>query len=147
MGFFVVSLKNNLEFQRTQEANIQEISELFDQQNLLLQELKGFVYFHDAKGQITRISDEVRDILGMEPHEFRSAFKEESENAEVQNLRSIIFQALDEKRDLVDFEYDFIMPDGKRIRLKVFEKLIFDDAGHFNGGMGICTDITDTYQS
>ncbi|HAH35591.1 MAG TPA: hypothetical protein DCL81_03320, partial [Algoriphagus sp.] len=113
VGFFVVSLKNNLEFQRTQEANIQEISELFDQQNLLLQELKGFVYFHDAKGQITRISDEVRDILGMEPHEFRSAFKEESENAEVQNLRSIIFQALDEKRDLVDFEYDFIMPDGK----------------------------------
>ena len=78
VGFFVVSIKNNLEFQRTQEANIQEISELFDQQNLLLQELKGFVYFHDAKGQITRISDEVRDILGMEPHEFRSAFKAES---------------------------------------------------------------------
>ncbi|WP_144602462.1 PAS domain-containing hybrid sensor histidine kinase/response regulator [Algoriphagus algorifonticola] len=147
VGFFVVSIKNNLEFQRTQEANIQEISELFDQQNLLLQELKGFVYFHDAKGQITRISDEVRDILGMEPHEFRSAFKAESNNVEVQNLRAIIFQALDEKRDLVDFEYDFIMPDGKRIRLKVFEKLIFDASGQFNGGMGICTDITDTYQS
>ena len=45
--FFTISLQNNMESQRLQEESAAEIAELFDQQNLLLKELGGFVYFHN----------------------------------------------------------------------------------------------------
>ncbi|MCZ8134182.1 MAG: hypothetical protein O9252_01615, partial [Algoriphagus sp.] len=62
--FFVISIKNSLEISKTKEASLAEISELFDQQNLLLKELRGFVFFHNYKGEITRISEEVEEVLG-----------------------------------------------------------------------------------
>lgn len=147
IGFFVVSLKNSLDFQRTQEKNIKEIQDLFDQQSLLLHELKGFVFFHDYKGRMTRVSKEVEETLGHSQQEFIEVFQNEFSHPGAIDVKEKIIAALEEGRDLIDLEYDFIKPNGKKIRLKLFEKLVFDKLGRFNGGMGICTDITDQYQS
>ncbi|MEN2283695.1 response regulator [Algoriphagus sp. SE2] len=145
--FFIFSLRNNLNAQKQLERNSKEISELFDQQNLLLKELKGFVYFHNHKGEITRVSDEVVDILGSPKDVFLKAFSPDSTHKDVINLKKRVYQALSTKTSFLDFEYDYVRPDGKKIRVKIFEKLVFDELGRFNGGLGICTDITVQFQA
>jgi PAS domain S-box-containing protein len=143
--FFIISLKGNLKSIKLQDANINEIRRLFDQQNLLLQEVKGFVFFHDSKGEITKVSDEVEKILGYPKQDFIAAFRSDSVNHKANKIKDEVKNALDESRDFVDLEYDFTKPTGERIRVRVFEKLTFDKEGKFSGGMGICTDITAQY--
>lgn len=145
--FFILSLNNNLKSQHQLEKSSKEISELFDQQNLLLKELKGFVYFHNHKGEMTSVSDEVEEILGSPKEEFIKAFLPNSSIQEVNELQKIVSEALDSKKSVLDFEYDYIRPDQKKIHLKIFEKLIFDKNGRFNGGLGICTDITSQFEA
>lgn len=147
IGFFVVSLKNSLDFQRAQDKNIKEIQDLFDQQGLLLHELRGFFFFHDYKGRMTRVSKEIEETLGHTQQEFIDVFQDEFSHPGAIDVKEKIIEALQQKRDLIDLEYDFVKPNGKKIRLKLFEKLLFDKIGRFNGGMGICTDITEQYQS
>jgi PAS domain S-box-containing protein len=145
VAFFLISLKGNIDSIKVQEENLREISTLFDQQNLLLQEMKGFVFFHDYKGEITKVSDEVEEVLGHSKQEFLEAFKVDSEHPEANNVKSETIKALMEGRHLVDLEYDFTKPNGEKIRVKVFEKLLFDEQGRMCGGMGIGTDITAQY--
>jgi len=145
--FLIISIQNNLESQKKAEKNAKEISELFDQQNLLLKELHGFVYYHNYKGEMTRVSDEVEQILGHPKNDFLMAFKMDHEGRkDVLNIKSLVKKALEENRSFIDLEYDYVRPDGEKLRLRIFEKLVFDDQGRFNGGLGICTDVTDQYQ-
>jgi PAS domain S-box-containing protein len=143
---FVLSLRNNLESQRLLSKNAAEISTLFDQQNLLLMELKGFVYFHDAKGKITRISNEVSEVLGVPKDRFIMAFNENQNQNDAIRIRDLIKNALKENKTYIDFEYDFISVHNRKVRLRIFEKLVFDSSGNFDGGIGICTDITSQYE-
>ncbi|MDF2158074.1 PAS domain-containing hybrid sensor histidine kinase/response regulator [Algoriphagus sp. CAU 1675] len=145
--FFFVSLKNNLEFQRFQEENYLEISALFRQQNLLLQELRGFVFFYDYQGHITRVSDEVESILGLSKEQFIQIFLDESDHPEVLIIKKNVMEALAENKDILDMEYDYVRPEGTKLRLRIFEKLVFDESGRFTGGIGICTDITQQFES
>ncbi|HSF54349.1 MAG TPA: ATP-binding protein [Algoriphagus sp.] len=147
VSFFIISLKGNIDSIKVQDENLKEISRLFDQQNLLLQELKGFVFFHDYKGEITKVSYEVEEVLGHSKKEFIDAFKVDSTHPQANLVKEEAIKALSEGRNIVDLEYDFIKPNGEKIRVKVFEKLIFDEQGRFSGGMGIGTDITSQFLS
>ncbi|GAA0879818.1 hypothetical protein GCM10009119_27870 [Algoriphagus jejuensis] len=142
VGFFIISLKGNIESIKVQEENLQEISRLFDQQNLLLQEMRGFVFFHDYKGEITKVSDEVEAVLGHSKQDFLDAFRVDSTHPEANLVKDETLKALMEGRHLVELEYDFVKPNGEQIRVKVFEKILFDEQGRIAGGMGIGTDIT-----
>jgi PAS domain S-box-containing protein len=144
---FALSLKSNLESQRLLSKNADEISELFDQQNLLLKELKGFVYFHDSQGKITRISDEVSEVLGVSKIRFIETFNQNIYQKDAIVIRSQVKKALKEDKTYIDFEYDFVSFENRKVRLRIFEKLVFDSSGNFNGGIGICTDITNQYES
>lgn len=147
VSFFIISLKGNIDSIKVQEENLEEISRLFDQQNLLLQELKGFVFFHDYKGEITKVSKEVEGVLGHSIEEFVDAFKVDSSHPQANLVKSHTIKALSEGKDFVDLEYDFVKPNGEKIWVRVFEKLIFDEQGRFSGGMGIGTDITSQFIS
>ncbi|NVJ86016.1 MAG: response regulator [Algoriphagus sp.] len=147
IGFFVVSLKNSLDFQRIQGENIKEIQGLFQQQNLLLQELRGFVYFHNHRGEIIRVSEEVEEVLGYNQDEFVEAFQLNSTHEEANRVRGIVLDKIDHKYDFMDLEYDFIRKDNRKIRVRIFQKFVYDSEGKFQGGIGICTDITEQYQS
>jgi PAS domain S-box-containing protein len=147
VSFFIVSLKGNLDSIKVQEANLNEISRLFDQQNLLLQELKGFVFFHNYKGEITKVSDEVEAVLGYPKADFINAFRSDSHHPLANQIKGQTLKAVEEFKDIVDMEIDFLKPNGDKIRARVFEKLIFDKTKRFTGGMGICTDITAQYLS
>ncbi len=145
--FFTHSLRNNIASQKLLQENAKEISDLFDKQNLLLKELKGFVFFHDYKGGFTNVSDEVEHILGLSKERFLEAFRSDTEQKDVKYFKNQIYEAVNSKKSIIDTEYDFTRPDGNRIRLRIFEKLIFDEKGKFNAGLGICTDITKQHDS
>lgn len=145
LSFFVISLRNYLQFAKTREESFQEISRLFDQQNLLLKELRGFVFFHNYKGKILRISDEVEEVLGYTKEEFYEAFNGNSPLEVVNQVKEEIKKAFLGKREFLELEYNLLKKDGKTIRIRVFEKIIIDEQGRFDGGLGICTDITEQY--
>jgi len=147
VSFFIVSLKNSLKSRKEIERNLHEISTLFEQQNLLLKELKGFVFFHDQHGNITEVSEEVSQVIGMSKSDFSSHFSGNSDHHTFQYLKSELQLAISEKREFVNLEIDWVKEHSQDpIRLKIFEKLVFNANGNFTGGMGICTDITESYR-
>lgn len=143
---FIRSINNNLESQRILQGKNEEISDLFEHQSLLLRELRGFVFFYDQKGKITRLSDEVEEILGYSKEAILEAFEKRSNHEDVNRLRSKVINSVKKNLSIIDFEYDFTRSDGKKIRLRFFEKFIFDKEGKFLGGTGICTDVSKQYQ-
>lgn len=145
--FFVISLRNNINSTREIEGNLEEISTLFEQQNLLLEELRGFVFFHDQSGKISRVSEEVENVLDFPREKFISEFSNQSENEVVQKIIAEVKEAIIQKKEYIDLEADLIKSDGQKIRVRVFEKLMYQKEGAFYGGMGICTDITAQYLS
>jgi PAS domain S-box-containing protein len=147
VSFFIISLKGNRDSIKLQEESLNEISRLFDHQNLLLQELNGFVFFHDHKGEIIKVSEEVEKVLGHSKDDLFNAFKADSNHPQANSIKEQILKALEASIDILDFESDFTKPDGEKIRIRIFEKLLFDKTGRFSGGMGICTDITSQYLS
>ncbi len=147
LSIFVISVKNYLEYTKTREEQYKEVTELFDQQNMLLKELHGFVFFHNYKGEIIRASDEVEEVLGYTKEEFMKAFNDSSTVPLVVQVRREIKKAYVEKKEYLDLEYDIFRKDGKKIRIRIFEKIILDKQGLFDIGLGICTDISQSYQA
>jgi PAS domain S-box-containing protein len=121
---------------------LKEVTELFDQQNMLLRELKGFVFFHDHRGQILRTSNEVEEVLGYSISDFNVAFNDGSTHPIVVMVKETIKNAYLEKKEYIDMEFDIQRGDGHQIRLRIFEKITYDALGRFAGGLGICTDIS-----
>jgi PAS domain S-box-containing protein len=147
LSFFVISVKNYLDLSRSREENFQEVNTLFDQQNMLLRELRGFVFFHDYKGQILRTSHEVEGVLGYSMSDFNRAFNDGSAHPVVQMVKESIKNAFLEKKEFVDMEFDIQRGDGRQIRLRIFEKITYDALGRFAGGLGICTDISVQHEA
>jgi PAS domain S-box-containing protein len=147
LSIFVISVKNYLQYTKNREKSFKEVSELFDQQNMLLKELHGFVFFHNYKGEIIRVSDEVEEVLGYSKQEFIKAFNDISTVPLVLQVRREIRKAYVEKKEYLDLEYDVFRKDGKKIRIRIFEKIILDKQGLFDIGLGICTDISQSYQA
>jgi PAS domain S-box-containing protein len=124
--------------------NALEINELFNRQNLLLQESKGFIYFQDATGRMTSVTKEVEDVLGYEPEDFKVNFRKYYPEA-VKMLRVLIQKTIEEKKEVLAHEYNYQKKNGESIRVRIFEKYFYDENGKFLGNMGICTDIQDKY--
>ena len=142
ISIFVISVKNYLQYSKNREESFKEVSELFDQQNMLLRELRGFVFFHDYRGQILRTSNEVEEVLGYSKSDFNVAFNDGSTHPVVEMVKESIKNAYLERKEFVDLEFDIQRGDGRQIRLRIFEKITYDELGRFAGGLGICTDIS-----
>jgi len=147
LSVFVITVKNYREYSRKREESFDEVNELFEQQNMLLKELKGFVFFHNYKGEIVRASDEVEEVLGYSKNQFIKAFNDVSTFPLVHQIRKAIRKAYIEKKEYIDLEYDVFRKDGKQIRIRIFEKIIQNKQGLFDIGLGICTDISESHQA
>jgi PAS domain S-box-containing protein len=145
ISIFVISVKNYLQYSKNREESFKEVTELFDQQNMLLRELRGFVFFHDYRGQILRTSHEVEEVLGYSRSDFNMAFNDGSTHPLVEMVKETIKNAYLERKEFVDMEFDIQRGDGRQIRLRIFEKITYDELGRFAGGLGICTDISSQH--
>lgn len=120
-----------------------DLEQLFNQQTMLLQQSKGFVFYHNKQWEPFRVSENVENVTGYKPDEIvsrRSAvlFADEGYFEEAVRVSN-------EKRDYFYYETDFKKKQGDVIRVRIFEKLFYNDLGDFDGGVGICTDINEKY--
>ncbi|RZS96899.1 PAS domain-containing hybrid sensor histidine kinase/response regulator [Cecembia calidifontis] len=129
------------------EASAREIKELFRRQTLLLQESKGFIYFQDENGKLYSVSEEVKQVLGYDPEDFKANFRKYIRPEHNEKLGEFIKDSTDSRKDNLQFEFDFRHRDGYWTRVKIFEKLLYDELGNFKGNVGICTDIQEKFES
>ena len=125
----------------------EEINELFRRQTLLLQETKGFIYFHEADGTMSSVSKEVEDVLGYESDDFLRNYKNYMHRSDLKDLDRLLQDSVENQKDVIVYEFDFLKRNKEWIRVKIFEKLVFDEKGKYIGKVGICTDIQEKYLS
>ncbi|MFD2203382.1 PAS domain-containing hybrid sensor histidine kinase/response regulator [Shivajiella indica] len=129
------------------EKSSEKIKELFRRQTLLLQESKGFVYFQNANGKMTAVGEEVVNVLGYSQEDFMSNFKNYHNPDQREYINSTLESAIAERNQNVSLEFDMKHKNGNWVRVKIFEKLLYDEKGNFNGNVGICTDIQYKFES
>jgi PAS domain S-box-containing protein len=129
------------------EKSSEKIQELFRRQTLLLQESKGFVYFQNANGEMTAVGEEVMNVLGYFQKDFMANFKNYLKPDQREYIDSNFKSAIKERKQNVSIEHDMKHKNGNWVRVKIFEKLLYDENGGFNGNVGICTDIQDKFES
>lgn len=138
-------LKTSNEKNSLLEKNSKALKELFRQQTMLLQQTKGFVYYHDQHWKLYQISENVKNVIGYESKEMLDTDKSEIFEGNFQIYLDEIEKSLKEKSDYFYYETHVRRKSGEKIRVKLFEKLFYDTAGTFSGGVGICTDIDEKY--
>jgi PAS domain S-box-containing protein len=144
--FFIFKyLKTSHEKNLLLEKNSKELEELFRQQTMLLQQTKGFVYYHDKNWKLYQISENVENVLGYDMNVLLETDKRDVFESNYQNYLDEIEKSVREKRDYFYYECHMRRKGGEQIRVKLFEKLFYDRMGMFNGGVGICTDIDEKY--
>ncbi|EKB50394.1 PAS domain-containing hybrid sensor histidine kinase/response regulator [Cecembia lonarensis] len=124
-----------------------EIEELFRRQTLLLQESKGFIYFQNENRKMYAVSEEVTKVLGYTQEEFISNFRNLIHEGHNQELDAVIEESKSKKRDSFSCEFDMLHKEGYWVRVKIFEKLFYDESSNFQGNVGICTDIQEKFES
>jgi|GEM_PF-363029 len=140
-------IRNIQESSRAIKQSAKEIEELFRRQTLLLQESKGFIYFQDENRRMYAVSEEVTKVLGYTQKEFIDDFSVFIRQENRPELDQIIADSKTDKRDSFSYEFDMRHKNGSWIRVKIFEKLVYDDKNNFKGNVGICTDIQEKFES
>ena len=143
--FIFKYLKTSNEKNLLLEMNSKELEELFRQQTMLLQQTKGFIYYHDKNWKLYQISENVKNVLGYETKEMLETEKSEIFEGNFQTYLDEIEKSVSEKSDYFYYESHIRGKSGEQIRVKLFEKLFYDTTGAFSGGVGICTDIDEKY--
>lgn len=143
--FIFKYLKTSNEKNLLLEKNSKELEELFRQQTMLLQQTKGFVYYHDKNWKLYQISENVKNVLGFDRKEMLETDKSEIFEGDFQVYLDEIEKSVLGKNDYFYYETHIRRKSGELIRVKLFEKLFYDSAGSFSGGVGICTDIDEKY--
>ena len=127
------------------EKNSKELVELFRQQTMLLQQTKGFVYYHDKDWKLYQISENVKNVLGYDTKEILEIDKKDVFENNYQSYLDEVEKSLREKCDYFYHETLIRRKNGEQIRVRLFEKLFYDNGGRFCGSVGICTDIDEKY--
>lgn len=140
-------IKNSRYANMILEKNSAEIEELFRRQTLLLQESKGFIYFQDATGKMKNVGDEVQNVLGYEKEDYLENFKSYIKEEDNVILSAVLKDAINNKQEVVSFQYQIQKKDGSFIMVRIFEKLFYDKNKNYTGNVGICTDINEKYNS
>ncbi|MEX2512651.1 MAG: response regulator [Cyclobacteriaceae bacterium] len=139
--YFKINSENNFLLEKKSE----DLNQLLRQQTLLLQQSKGFLYYHDKNWKFYQVGENVKDVLGYEMKEFILKEKNELMGDDLDAFFLAVNNEVKLKKDYYYYETKIIRKDGEAIRVKIFEKLFYNGHGKFAGGVGICTDINDKY--
>ncbi|MBS9523080.1 response regulator [Litoribacter ruber] len=137
--------KETTESYQLLSSTTSELNQLFRQQTMLLQESNSFVYYHDAKGKIFKVSENIESVLGYTEEDFMDNFRRIFPHNELRHVRQKAKEAVRTRKDYLNFECDLVKKNGEVIRTKNFERLYYDEDGKLSGSVGICTDITEKH--
>lgn len=139
--FFKITSESN----QLLEKKSRDLDQLLRQQTMLLQQSRGFIYYQDKDLKFYQVSDNITEVLGYSPEEFQRLALVDWVSDETDSFVLTKREAIERKDDFYYFEAHSNRKQGVSIRVKIFEKLIFESDGEFAGAVGICTDINDKY--
>jgi PAS domain S-box-containing protein len=125
----------------------QKIEELFKRQTMLLQESNGFIYFQNELNDMTSVGEEVTNVLGYEPEEFIRDFRSYIAPEFYEPLKKAVAKSIADRSETFKTDFFIFKKNGEKIRVKVFEKLLFDESGNYQGTVGIFTNIDEQYRT
>lgn len=124
-----------------------EIEELFKRQTMLLQESNGFIYFQNKFNDMISVGEEVTNVLGYEQEEFIKNFRSYIAAEFHEPLSVEVAKSIEDRKETFKTDFFIFKKNGDKIRVKVFEKLLFDKHGNYQGTVGIFTNIDDQYRT
>lgn len=139
--YYKVTSENNLLL----EKKSRDLDQLLKQQTILLQQSKGFIYYHDRQWKTYQVSDNVKEVLGFTPQEYSDLSPSELMNEDADDFLKTKKEAIEAGKDFFYYEATMNRKTGGPVRVKIFDKLIYDEEGKFSGDVGICSDIHDKY--
>ena len=141
--YFKVTSENN----HLLEKKSRDLDQLLKQQTMLLQQSRGFIYYQNEDLNLYKVSDNVTEVLGYSAEEFLSLSVGEWMQDDSGGFSLSKKEAIEKKADFYYYESNSNQKQGSPIRVKIFEKLIYDERNNFTGAVGICTDINDKYMA
>lgn len=141
--YFVLNAKNGMLLKKKSE----DMEQLFRQQTMLLQQTKGFIYYHDKEWKLYQLSENVENVTGYSSGDLSLERYGEVFLHGFEPFLDAVQSDIDLGKEYFVYETDIRKKCGEVIRVRIFERLFYDEAGNFDGGVGICTDINEKYQA
>ena len=119
-----------------------KLSSLSEEQQLLLEHTKDFIYRHDPQGMITYVSPAVERITGFTPQEWHAHYsKYYTDNPVNKNGLTVTGEMLKTGTEGPAYIVEVIHKNGGKIWLEVNKRPYFSD-GKVAGFIGVARDIT-----
>ncbi len=141
--YFDLNVRNSALLKRKTD----DLEQLFRQQTMLLQQTKGFVYYHDKDWKFYKLSENVENVTGYTASDLSVGRYNEIFEHGFQPFLDTVQKDIALGNEYFVYETDIRKKDGATIRVRIFERLFYDESGQFNGGVGICTDINEKYRA
>ncbi|MCC5935647.1 MAG: response regulator [Lunatimonas sp.] len=141
--YFEINTKNNALLKKKSE----DLEQLLKQQTMLLQQTKGFIFYHEKDWTLYQLSENVENVIGYTPGDLSKDRYGEVFLHGFQSFLDAVQKDIDLGNEYFVYETDIRKKNGEIIRVRIFERLLYDEDGNFDGGVGICTDINEKYQA
>ena len=141
--YFKITSENN----RFLERKSSHLNQFLKQQTILLQQSKGFIYYQNKDDTIYKVSENVNEVLGYHPNELVKRSLEDFIIGGTGDFSETRKACIGEKKEVYAYEFPSEKKNGVSIRVKIFEKLIYNEDLTFEGSVGILTDINDKYKA
>ena len=129
------------------EKKSKNLNQLLKQQTILLQQSKGFIYYQDREDKIYKVSENVREVLGYNPEELVGRSVKDFIITQSDEFLESRQGLIEKKEGVFNFEFTSETKNGNSIRVKIFEKLIYNKDSTYEGSVGIFTDINAKYRA
>jgi len=129
------------------EKKPNDLNQLLKQQTILLQQSKGFIYYQNKDDIIYNVSENVKEVLGYHPDELVKRSLEDFIVGGTGDFLETRRTCIGQKMEVYSYEFTSEKKNGIPIRVKIFEKLNYNEDLTFEGSVGIFTDINAKYKA
>jgi PAS domain S-box-containing protein len=129
------------------EKKSKNLNQLLKQQTILLQQSKGFIYYQNREDKIYKVSENVSEVLGFSPEELVGCSVKDFILDDVGEFVESRNRLIEKNEGVYHTEFTSEKKDGNSIRVRIFEKLIYNNDLNYEGSVGIITDINAKYRA
>ncbi|HYF01425.1 MAG TPA: PAS domain S-box protein, partial [Planctomycetota bacterium] len=122
----------------------QRLQSLAEEQRLVVENMRDFLYRHDVQGVFTFMSPSVEQVTGYTVSEWMTHYTEYMTDSPMnQHVIDFTEDTLRTGRQSPTYLVEIYHKQGHRILLEVNERATFDEKGQVSGVVGIARDVTE----
>ncbi len=145
---FALALIRDITQEKRAENDLREssakLAALAQEQRVLLQHTRDFVYRHDTEGVFTYVSPAVEQIMGYSVDEWRNHYTANmTDNPINEKVIAYTEETLRTGKESPPYLVELFHRTGRRITLEVNERPYFTEDGRVAGIIGVARDVTE----